>query len=174
MSEISTEATSEQAEGQAPEDAATEKETRQPKIEGEYDPERAARLIGKLRAEIEDLKPLATKAKELEDAQKSEQQRLIERAEAAEAERKRLEGHLTRLKVAAKAGIPEELADLLGEGPEETLEARAKALTEWRGNTSAPVPGKPVEATRSTVLAADDNAANPNDWLRKRIAERGQ
>ena len=70
--------------------------------------------------------------------------------------------------------MEEELADLQGEGDEETLDARAKALTEWRGTTAPPVTGKPVEATRSTVLAADDNAADPNNWLRKRITERGQ
>jgi septal ring factor EnvC (AmiA/AmiB activator) len=170
VSEISTEATSEQAEGQAPETDAT-KDLPDWAVK---ELEKARKEAANYRTKLREVEPLAEKARELEEAQKTETQRLIERAEAAEAERKRLESHVTRLKVAAKAGIPEELADLLGEGPEETLEARAKALTEWRGNTSAPVPGKPVEATRSTVLAADDNAANPNDWLRKRITERGQ
>lgn len=170
MSEQETAAT----ESETPEDAASEKEARQPKIEGEYDPERAARLIGKLRQEIEDLRPLATKAKELEDAQKSEQQRLMERAEAAESERRRLESAVHRLRIAAKNGIPEELAELLGDGDEESLEARAKALLEWRGNSGSPVPSTPVEATRSTVLAGDDTPADPNDWLRARIRAVGQ
>ena len=98
----------------------------------------------------------------------------MERAEAAEAERKRLESAVTRLRVAAKNGIPEDLADMLGDGDEPTLEARAKALMEWRGNPSSPVPSTPVEATRSTVLAGDDTPADPNDWLRARIRAVGQ
>lgn len=170
MSETSTEAKSEQAEGQEPVAADTEglpdwavKEL-----------EKARKEAANYRTKLREVEPLAAKARELEESQKTETQRLIERAESAEADRKRLESHVIRLKVAAKAGIPEELADLLGDGDEETLDARAKALTEWRGTTAPPVTGKPVEATRSTVLAADDNAADPNNWLRQRLTDRVQ
>lgn len=134
--------------------------------------EREARRAAE--AKLKELQPLAERARELEESQKSEQQRLMERAEAAEAERKRLESAVTRLRIAAKNGIPEELAELLGDGDEETLQARAKALMEWRGAPGSPVPSAPVEATRSTVLAGDDTPADPNDWLRARIRAVGQ
>jgi hypothetical protein len=130
--------------------------------------ERARKEAATYRTKLREVEPLAEKARELQESQKSEQQKLMERAETAEAERNRLESAVHRLRVAAKNGIPEELADLLGDGDEETLETRAKALMEWRGATPA-VPSKPVEATRSTVLAGDDTPTDANDWLRKRI-----
>lgn len=136
--------------------------------------ERARKEAATYRTKLREVEPLAERARELEESQKSEQQKLMERAEAAEAERKRLESAVTRLRVAAKNGIPEDLADMLGDGDEPTLEARAKALMEWRGNPSSSVPSTPVEATRSTVLAGDDTPADPNDWLRARIRAVGQ
>lgn len=169
MSETSTEAKSE--ESTAPAAETTQDETELPQW-AVKELERARKEAMNYRTKLREVEPLAAKARELEESQKSETQRLIERAEAAEAERKRLESHVTRLKVAAKHGIPEDLADLLGEGDEETLDTRAKALSEWRGG-AAPVAGKPVEATRSTVLAGDDTPADPNDWLRRRISDRG-
>jgi chromosome segregation ATPase len=130
--------------------------------------ERARKEAATYRTKLREVEPLAEKARELEESQKTEQQKLMERAEAAEADRKRLESAVNRLRIAAKNGIPEDLADLLGDGDEATLETRAKALMEWRGATPA-VPSKPVEATRSTVLAGDDTPTDANDWLRKRI-----
>lgn len=168
MSETSTEAKTEET---APE--ATTESTAELPDWASKELEKARREAANYRTKLREVEPLAAKARELEESQKSETQRLIERAEAAEAERKRLESHVTRLKVAAKNGIPEDLADLLGEGDEETLETRAKALSEWRGATPTPLAGKPIEATRSTVLAGDDTPADPNDWLRRRIADRG-
>jgi hypothetical protein len=136
--------------------------------------ERARKEAATYRTKLREVEPLAEKARELEESQKSEQQRLMDRAEAAEADRKRLESAVTRLRIAAKNGIPEELAELLGDGDEETLQVRAKALMEWRGTPGSPVPSAPVEATRSTVLAGDDTPADPNDWLRARIRAVGQ
>jgi hypothetical protein len=131
--------------------------------------DRARKEASNYRTKLREVEPLAEKAKELEEAQKSETQRLMERVEAAEVESRRLESAVGRLRIAAKHGIPEELADLLGEGDEEALEIRAKALMEWRGQSPSSVPSKPVEATRSTVLAGDETPADPNDWLRQRI-----
>ena len=168
MSETSTEAKPEESTAQAAETTQDETELPQWAVK---ELERARKEAMTYRTKLREVEPLAAKARELEESQKSETQRLIERAEAAETERKRLESHVTRLKVAAKHGIPEDLADLLGEGDEATLDTRAKALSEWRGG-AAPVAGKPVEATRSTVLAGDDTPADPNDWLRRRISDR--
>ena len=168
MSETSTEAKPEDIPAQ---EAAAEDTANLPDWAAK-ELEKARKEAANYRTKLREVEPLAAKARELEESQKSETQRLIERAEAAETERKRLESHVTRLKVAAKHGIPEDLADLLGEGDEETLDTRAKALSEWRG-ASAPVAGRPVEATRSTVLAGDDTPADPNDWLRRRISDRG-
>jgi hypothetical protein len=165
------ESASEQPEGQEPE--AAEEGAQLPDW-AQKELERARKEAATYRTKLREVEPLAEKARELEESQKSEQQRLMERAEAAEAERTRLESAVNRLRVAAKHGIPEDLAELLGDGDEEALEARAKALLEWRGGSASPVPSTPVEATRSTVLAGDDTPADPNDWLRQRIRAVGQ
>lgn len=170
MSEQAENATA-QTEGQEPEAKADDSQLPD---WAQKELERARKEAATYRTKLREVEPLAEKARELEEAQKTEQQRLMERAEAAEAERRRLESAVNRLRIAAKNGIPEELADLLGDGDEESLETRAKALLEWRGGSGSPIPSTPVEATRSTVLAGDDTPADPNDWLRARIRAVGQ
>ena len=96
----------------------------------EFDPERAWKLIQNLRKEKDELKPLAEKARELEDSQKSEQQRLNEERDALAKERDLLRGELLRERVARKHGLPDKLASRLQGDDEESLEADAKELAE--------------------------------------------
>lgn len=89
----------------------------------------------------------ARRLAELEDAQKTETQRLVERAE--KAERELLEARTTALiaRAAKKYGIPDELTDFLsGAASEEDIEAKAARLAESIAAAKTPaddIPGKP-------------------------------
>lgn len=107
--------------------------TEHPKVEfdGEFDEDRAKRLIENLRSEkanlqtqLADQAPLVQAAKEAEEAQKTELQRANERAEQLANDNNRL----LLEAIAAKHGIAEEDYDLLGSGTREELESRAQRL----------------------------------------------
>jgi hypothetical protein len=74
---------------------------------------------------------------ELEEAQKSEQQKLIERAEKAERLAAEVEARAMRVEIAAEKGIP---ANLLSGTTREDLEASADALLAFRGEAAKPAP----------------------------------
>jgi hypothetical protein len=104
----------EQVETQPQEAAAPEAE--QAKADPWADPESARREIEKLRKEsagyrtkVRDLEPLARKAKELEDAQKSEQERLSEQLTATQERVKATQARAVRSEVRALAAV--EFAD---------------------------------------------------------------
>ena len=106
----------------------------------------------------------ATKLQQLEDRDKTEAQRLTERAEAAEKRAAEIEGRAIRLEVAAEKGLtPAQAQRLVGETREQ-LEADADALLEMfkpatttdevvvpsldlgtRGGTPMPLNGDPLE-----------------------------
>ena len=96
----------------------------------EFDPSKAWKLIQNLRSDIEELKPKAAKAKELEDAQKSESQRLADQLEAAKSEGSAAKSEAARLKAAIKHGLSEDDLELLGDGTPEQIEERAKRLAD--------------------------------------------
>ena len=116
-----------------------------------------------LERRLKELEPLAAKAKELEDAQKSELEKLTEQAQAM---RKELEGAtLGRLRLdVALDSAPEgmdmatvrTLADRLRGSTREELEADAKALFELVPAATTQAGGTtkraPVEALRPGVL----------------------
>lgn len=143
--------------GETPAATADASNDRAPVIEGEFDADRASRLIGKLRQEIEELKPLATKAKELEDSKKSETQRLQERAESLEKQYAQAQNELLRLKVAAEKGLPPKLAARLTGTNIEELEADADELLNLvatkKPSASA---GDTLVGTRTPPAAAPD------------------
>lgn len=117
----------------------------------------------------------ARRLAEIEDAAKTEQQRLEERAAAAERERDEARVELTRLRMAARYGIGEDDLDLLGSGTDEEIEARARRLAERLAPhpSAPPVPGRPVEAARLRSAAVDADAPAPdgNDWFRRFVGQ---
>lgn len=124
----------------------------------EFDAGRAKQKIAKanseaanLRKRLRELEPLAAKAKELEDANKTEAEKLTDRATAAEKKATDAEGELMRLRVAIDKGLtPKQAARLVGT-TEEELEADADELLESFGGTKKPaskVTGKPRENLR--------------------------
>ena len=153
------------ADGKAAPDAPTPDEGKTPGWEGDFDPERAARLVTNLRDESkkakDELAELRKKLAEKEDAEKSELQRIQERAERAEAELNQTRSALLVAEVAKEYGVP---ADLLNGSNREEIEARAKALAEWAGAAKRPadeVPGKPKPKLVPGSGAATDDAFDP-------------
>lgn len=122
-----------------------------PKWEGEFDPDRAARLVENLRKEAAQAKERAAtleKAQqEREDAEKTEAQRNADRAERAEADAKSARRELLAAKSVAKHGLPESAVGFLTGDTAEEIEAQAAALAELASaSTKRPaeeIPGKP-------------------------------
>lgn len=75
-----------------------------------------------------ELEPLAVKARELEQAQKTAEQRLAERVETAERLARENKLALARYRVAVAKGVPAELVDRLRGDSEEELATDADAL----------------------------------------------
>lgn len=88
--------------------------------------EREARK--ELEARLKEMEPLVAKARELEEAQKSETQRLQERADNAEKLAAETQRELMRLRVASEKGLPPKLAARLTGNTIEELEADADEL----------------------------------------------
>lgn len=104
----------------------------------------------------------ATRLAEIEDAQKSEQQKILDRQSAIERERDEAKADGLRYKAAAKHGIGEDYFDLLGSGDEEAIVGRAERvgtlirenaemkaeLEALRAGKPAPASGRPTEALK--------------------------
>jgi septal ring factor EnvC (AmiA/AmiB activator) len=135
-----------------------------PTFTGEFDQARAERLVENLRSELADTK---AKLKTREDAEKSDLQKLQERAEVAEkalAEATKKAAHATAKAAAAAAHkLPEDLHEFLtGETPEE-LTAQAKKLAERFGlspatGETAPQAGRP----QPRLVPGQGSAAAPD------------
>lgn len=106
-----------------------------------------------LRKRLLELEPLAKKAKELEDAGKSESERLTERATSAEARAATAEEELLRVKVAIDKGLTEKQAGRLrGSTREEMEEDADDLLASFASKDTKPpgsrVPNRPKEKLR--------------------------
>lgn len=104
----------------------------------------------------------------LVEASKTDQQRLEERAAAAEGKAGTLEGENLRLRVALAKGIPLEHISRLQGSTEEELAADADALLGLIGGAQRQVPDLRDAAGQRQV----PNQQNADDWLR-RLAGRG-
>lgn len=87
--------------------------------------------------DYDELKAKAAKLAEIEEANKTEAQKLADRAEAAERRAAEYESKALRSDVAADKGVP---AALLTGGTKEELEASADALIAFRGEQKPAVP----------------------------------
>lgn len=122
----------------------------------------------------------AQRLAEIEDAQKTEHQRLADRQAQIERERDEARAEGLRYKAAATHGISQDYFDLLGSGDEEAIAARAerlgsllKAASEidqlraeneaLRAGKPVPTAGRPIEALRPG--ATPTSAQNEDDVL---------
>jgi hypothetical protein len=89
---------------------------------------KANREAANYRTQVAELKPQADQFRMLEEASKSEAQRLAEAAEAARRDADTFRSEAIRYKAAATFGIPAEHFDLLGTGTEDEISARAEKI----------------------------------------------
>lgn len=110
-------------------------------------------------ADYDDLKTKAAEFDKASEAQKSEAQRALERAEAAEAAAATSQQQLLRYKVAAEKQIPSELAELLTGSTEEEMAAVADRLASFTGQPApqgfdhGPRGGGPPPTDMNTLIA---------------------
>lgn len=90
-------------------------------------------------ADYEDLKAKSAQFDELEEAKKTEAQKLSERAEVAEGKLQQIELNQLRRDVADEKGIPLRLARRLSGSTREEFEADADSLLEDFGPSTPPV-----------------------------------
>jgi hypothetical protein len=123
------------------------------------------------RVKIRELEPLANKAREAEEANKTELERERERADAAEARDREREEQFTRTDIAYTQGILPENIDLIGSGSREEMEARAvrvRAMQDQQQPSSAPPTDRPVEGLRPGASPEPPRPADdsyPAAWI---------
>jgi hypothetical protein len=112
------------------------------------------------RTQVAELKPKAEQFKALEEASKSEAQRLAEAAEAAKRDAETARAEAIRYKAAATHGISADHFDLLGSGSEEEITARAEKIASLVAaqaaatQTVTPPATRPVEQLRPGATPA--------------------
>jgi hypothetical protein len=141
------------------------------------DAERQARKQAEDR--IKELEPLATRAREIEESQKTEQQKLADKLAAAEAAGTTSTSELLRLDVALDKAPPgmepakiRKLAKRLTGTTREELEADAAELfAEFGGAPAKPTPGqRPTENLPTVPVpgAGNESLTDMNDWMRRK------
>lgn len=111
-------------------------------------------------ADYDELKAKAEKFDQAAEASKSELQKAVERAEAAEKKLGTAEAEKQRLAVIAKHQIPESLQDLVRGDSAEQLEAAAAKLAELAPSA----PRGPISPTEG--LQPEHQSHGSSDWLR--------
>ncbi|GAB1641763.1 hypothetical protein [Krasilnikovia sp. MM14-A1259] len=123
-----------------------------PKWEGDFDPDKAARLVANLREELAGVK---SKLKTREDAEKNDLQKATERGESLAHEL----NELRRKDAARDYGIPASLAKfIIGDSPDE-ITASAKALADELGAVKPDtdsLPGRPKPRLKPGHGTGDD------------------
>jgi hypothetical protein len=130
------------------------------------------------RTKLREAEPLVKAAQEAEEANKTEIQRAIERAEAAEKTAAERELALYRRDLADEHGIPANKTHLLGSGSREEMEAIAAEigpLFASAAKTPPPPSDRPVEglrpgATPEPPKPADDSY--PAEWAPPQVRDK--
>lgn len=125
---------------------------------------KANREAANYRTQVNELKPLADQFKQLDEASKSEMQRLQESLDVTGRERDERAAAALRFQVALEHGIGKEDLDLLGTGTEEELAARATRLAQLRAAATAPqVTAPPAGHTMPALRPGATPPAPPNN-----------
>jgi hypothetical protein len=115
---------------------------------------KANREAANYRTQVGELRPKAEQFAVLEEASKSEAQRLAEAAETATRDAENARAEAIRYKAAATHGIGADHFDLLGSGTEEEIQARAEKIASL------------VAAQAATTQTASAPATRPVEQLR--------
>lgn len=126
------------------------------------------------------LKGLQEQLQQYEDAQKTELQKAQDTAKRYEQELTTTRVANARLMAAAVHNLPPDLIDLLGDGAEEEIDARAKLLAEKLAAASPPpapaveepkpAPARPTRPIESLTPGGKPASAEPEDpsaWIRR-------
>lgn len=140
-----------------PEETAPEAETPDEPFDAERAKakiEKANREAAALRARLKEAEPYIARARELEEAQKTEQQRLAEQLAEAQKTAAERTTEALRLRIALKHGISDDDAETFLTGATEELMMRqAERLAAMRGPSVPAASGRtPVEALRPGAL----------------------
>lgn len=154
----------------------TPAEDKAPKWDGEFDPDRAAKLVANLRSEKDELKRELAELKkalsEREEVGKSELAQLRERAEKAEKELAQLKTQSFIASALREHGLSEDLSEFVSGGSEEEIKAKVAKLAEKLGPTPV-VTGKPkpklVPGEGSEAAAPDFDPEAIAAKIRKRL-----
>lgn len=138
-------------------------ETKAPKWDGDFDPDRAARLVENLRAENKTTKDALTavqsKLAEYEQDKMSETEKLTHRAETAEKERDKLARDLMVSNAARTFGLSDDLAQFLSGSTPEEVESQAKLLSERMQPAKPAPPTKPqTKLVNGSGVEVDENS----------------
>ena len=154
------------AEG-APEAVVADTDTAgaKPRQEKDWEAEAAKwkTLARKHEARTKELAPAAEKLRELEDAQKSELEKLQGTYEQALGETSRAQHELWRERAARRHGLDDELLGFLVGETEEELDARAQVLAEKltaRAEAAKPKPGPAPDPTRGQAAPGGASTAD--------------
>lgn len=134
----------------------------------QFDPERAQAKIKKanqeaanLRARLKELEPLAAKAKELEEAGRSDLEKLTARVEQAEREKAESTARALRLEVAFEKGLTPAQAKRLVGGSREELEVDAdEILRDFPVKTDGRPKGDVDQGVRHTAPPSNPRLAD--------------
>jgi hypothetical protein len=137
----------------------------------------------KYRTQVRELEPKAQQFTQLEEASKSELQRIQEAHDAAARDRDAAVADRLRLQVALAHGVGADDIDLLGSGTEEEITARAQRIAAMKA-AAAPVPTPPPSgrsrenlqpgATPAPVPDADSVEARHRQFFAPRYAQQPQ
>ena len=123
--------------------------------------EKARKEAAGYRTRVRELEPLASKAKELEDAGRTELEKLTARAETAERERGELQGRALRLEVAFEKGLTPAQAKWLVGATRDELEADAdEILRDFPVKTDGRPKGSADLGPRTPAPPANPRAAD--------------
>lgn len=126
--------------------------------------------------QIKQLSPLAEKARQLEEAQKSEAQKLSEQLAALQAERDSVAKQAalaakqtTLVKLAAKAGVAPDVLDLLNV---DAFDVTDEAATVAKLQTLAPKSASGGSASNPARTADSNGQLTPEEWYKARTGKR--
>lgn len=153
-------------------DAPTDDKKAEPKppwgTDEEFSPEKAWNLIQNLRGDLDKAKPALARVKELEDASKTEAQKLAEDRDTHKGRAEKAEAQLMRLTVGLEKGLTPAQAKRLVGSTKEELEADADELLASFGNqTSTSTTTRP----RETLRGGGDPTGDPEPDIRKIAAD---
>jgi chromosome segregation ATPase len=126
--------------------------------------------LREMEQQLKQLQPLAQKAKQLEDAQKSESQKLADQLAAITAERDSVKAQAEAaakqaalIKIAAKAGVAPDVLDLLNVGAFDLSDEQA---TIDRLKALAPKSAVSGGAVSNPARSQGDGQLSPEEWFK--------